>query len=131
MDPINSSRSSACWLPAACILKPQSALDVALALRIVTTLQAAFAVRGAGHNANSGFSSIGQEGILIDLGAMNQLTLNDDKSVVSIGPGNTWDVVYGTLGKFNLTAAGGRAAGVGVGGLLLGGLITNPLGPLE
>jgi FAD/FMN-containing dehydrogenase len=110
-------------MPAACFFRPQNSLEVALALRIVTTLQATFAVRSGGHNANPGFSSVGQQGIVLDLGALNQLTFNGDKSTVSFGPGNTWDKVYGAVGGFNLTVAGGRAAGVGVGGLLLGGLL--------
>ena len=92
-------------------------------LRIVTILQATFAVRGAGHNANPGFSSVGQQGIVINLGAMKQFTLNEDKSIASLGPGNTWDAVYGALGNFDLSVAGGRVAGVGVGGLLLGGMV--------
>lgn len=123
---LTSPRSSDCWLPATCILKAHTSLDVALALRIATTMQATFAVRGAGHNANPGFGSIGDQGILLDLGEINQVILNDDKSIASIGTGSTWGAVYGILEEFNLTVAGGRSADVGVGGLLLGGLI-NPL----
>ena len=94
-------------------------------MRLFTTLQATFAVRGAGHNSNPGFGSVGQQGILLDLSAINQITLDDDKSIASIGPGSTWDAVYGALEEFDLTGAGGRSANVGVGGLLLGGL-TSP-----
>lgn len=118
---LTPTRSANCWLPAACFIKVQNSLEVALALRIVTTLQATFTVRSAGHNPNPGFSSVGQQGILLDLGAVNQITVNHDKSVASVGPGSTWDAVYGALGEFDLTVVGGRSAGVGVGGLLLGG----------
>jgi FAD/FMN-containing dehydrogenase len=38
--------------------------------------------------------------------------------------GNTWDAVYSKLDELNLTVTGGRAAGVGVGGLSLGGGIS-------
>ncbi|KAI9646850.1 hypothetical protein NHQ30_004850 [Ciborinia camelliae] len=92
----------------------QNSLEVALALRIITTLNTKFAVRGGGHNPNPGFGSIGRQGILFDLRNMKDFTLNEDKSIVSLGPGNTWDVVYGELEKFDLSVAGGRAAGVGV-----------------
>lgn len=44
-----------------CIVKPRNAIDVAITLKIVTTLRATFAVRSAGHNSNPGFSSVGQE----------------------------------------------------------------------
>jgi len=122
---INPLRSSDCWLPAACIIKARSAMDVALALLIVTTVHANFAVRSAGHNANSGFSSVGQQGVLLDLGEMNQITFNEDNSQAFIGPGSTWDEVYGALEAINLTVAGGRSGGVGVGGLILGGSLQS------
>jgi hypothetical protein len=115
-------RSSLCHLPASCFIKPQNSLEVALALKIITTFQAIFATRGAGHNPNPGFSSMGQDGIVLDLGSINRLTFNEDKSTVSFGPGSQWDQVYEAVGQHNLSVAGGRAAGVGVTGLLLGGL---------
>lgn len=61
----------------------------------------------------------------MDLGEINQITFNEDRSIASIGTGSTWDVVYGILEAFDLTVAGGRAAGVSVGGLLLGGLLAS------
>jgi len=87
-------------------------------------LQVTFAVRGAGHNSNVRFANVGPEGVLLDLGAINQVVLNEDKSIASLGTGSTWDAVYGALEEFDLTVSGGRAAGVGVGGLILGGLMS-------
>lgn len=50
---------------------------------------------------------------------------SSDRSSVAIGPGNTWREVYTALENFNLTMVGGRAATVGVSGLLLGGRSTT------
>ena len=120
-----SNRNVNAWEPAACFFKPQSSFEVAVVLRIVTTLRTTFAVRGAGHNPNPGFSSVGQGGIVLDMAAINQLTFSADKSTVTFGPGNTWDKIYGAAAEFNLTVAGGRVAKVGVGGLLLGGKLAR------
>lgn len=63
-------------------------------------------------------------GVTVDLRAINQIDLNDDRSLASIGTGATWDAVYDTLDPLELSINGGRAAGVGVGGLTLGGGIS-------
>jgi FAD/FMN-containing dehydrogenase len=94
---------------------------VAVALKIVTLLGSKFAVRSGGHSTNKGFASIDSEGVLIDLASLDQVTVSADKSYASIGPGQHWENVYGTLEKQGLTVVGGRVAEVGVGGLMLGG----------
>ncbi|KAL8727256.1 MAG: hypothetical protein Q9181_005777 [Wetmoreana brouardii] len=43
-----------------------------------------FSVRSGGHSPNPGWSSVGEEGILIDLRRINQFSINCDKSVVSL-----------------------------------------------
>lgn len=115
-------RSKTCWLPAAGYLKPQNNVEVALSLKIVTYTQSPFVIRSAGHNANPGFSSIGETGIVLDLGALNTISLSPDRKIVSLGPGATWDSVYEELEKHELTVVGGRVPGVGVGGLITGGI---------
>jgi FAD/FMN-containing dehydrogenase len=94
---------------------------VALALKIVTFVRSKFAVCSCGHSANPGFASIGESGVLLDLGALNEISLSKEKNIVSLGPGAKWDEVYEELEKEGLTVVGGRVAGVGVGGLITGG----------
>jgi FAD/FMN-containing dehydrogenase len=55
---------------------------------------------------------------------MNAITLNDDRSVVSVGPGNVWVQVYAALEPYGLAAIGGRVSTIGVGGLVTGGGIS-------
>ena len=116
-----NNRSTTCWLPAACFIKIQNAVELALALKIVTVTQSKFAIRSVGYMANPGFSSVGDSGLLLDLGALNDTTLSSKGDVVSVGPGATWDKVYEKLEKQELTVVGGRVSGVGVGGLITGG----------
>lgn len=50
-----------------------------------------------------------------------QITYDADAQTVTLGAGQTWDVVYAVLQPYNVSALGGRAAGVGVAGFTLGG----------
>jgi len=47
--------------------------------------------------------------------------LSEDRSTTSVGPGNTWYDIYTKLDPLDVSVVGGREAGVGVGGLTLGG----------
>jgi FAD/FMN-containing dehydrogenase len=110
----------------ACVIVAATSDDVATAVRTLTALHKGknrlcpFAVRSGGHG-KSGFSNI-NGGVVIDLSGLNAVSVSDDREVVRIGPGATWGDVYGTLGPMNLTVPGGRHAGVGAGGLPLGGM---------
>jgi FAD/FMN-containing dehydrogenase len=105
-----------------CIFQPSSASHVSNVLRIIDYFQVKFAVRSGGHNPSPGFSSIGQGGILVDLGKINQVVLSSDKSFASLGPGGRWGDVISILEAQGATVIGGRIPHVGVGGLVLGGM---------
>lgn len=90
------------------MVTPSSTAGVALALKIVRFLQIQFAIRAGGHNPNSGFASVGTQGLLLDLSSLNQRRLSADKKIASIGPGNRWIDVYEYLDSANVTVIGGR-----------------------
>ncbi|KAF2198782.1 FAD-binding domain-containing protein [Delitschia confertaspora ATCC 74209] len=115
--------SQTCWLPAACFIRPQSAVDVAAALKIIRHTGTKFAVRTGGHNPNSGFGSIDGSGVLLDLRDLDFLSLDDD-ATLQAGPGNTWGKVYDFLDPHGRSAIGGRHYTVGLPGFLLGGGMT-------
>lgn len=54
---------------------------------------------------------------------LNQVTVNADRSVASLGPGGRWGDVYATLDAYegDFGVIGGRLPTIGVGGLILGG----------
>lgn len=85
-----------------------------------------FAVKSGGHAAFAGGSSI-EKGILVNLGRMNMVELSDDRATTKVGPGNTWYDVYRQLDPKRVSVVGGREAGVGVGGLTLGGKLRHNL----
>ncbi|KAI3317205.1 putative oxidoreductase [Xylariaceae sp. AK1471] len=116
-----------------CFLTPHTVDDVSAAVKSLTSSGNGgpyeFAVRSGGHtwfaDANSAPS-----GVTIDLRGLNSVDLSADQSSVSVGAGATWDAIYGKLDPLGLSVAGGRVAGVGVGGLTLGGGISY-FGPRE
>jgi len=71
--------------------------------------------------ANPGSSSIGEDGVLLDLGEMRKISLSEDRDIATVGPAATWDAVYEELEKHERTVVGGRVTDVGVAGLVLGG----------
>ena len=60
-------------------------------------------------------------GILIDMSQINDVSLDSEGKVASVGPGAYWGDVMTALAPHGATVVGARAPYVGVGGLLLGG----------
>lgn len=118
-------------LAPSCIVLPQNSKDVSRALWVLgaaaryTSYLAGtpclFAIRGGGHTPYAGSSNI-EQGVTIDLSFMKDVTVNDERTVTSIGPGARWLDVYLKLDSMDLAVSGGRVSSVGVAGLTLGGL---------
>ena len=109
-----------------CIVSPTSASDVALIVKTLVRKGASksnsssFAIRSGGHTPFAGAANI-ENGVTVDLRAMNVVKLSEDHSVTFAGAGSIWDDIYKKLQPLNLTVVGGRVAGLGVGGLTTGG----------
>lgn len=106
-----------------CVFKPAANKDVAVAVLLSRFTGCPFAAKCGGHAAFKGASN-SPGGVSIWFKDMNEVTLSDDKSTVAVGPGNNWDQVYAALEPEELTALGGRASDIGVGGLTTGGGIS-------
>lgn len=107
----------------ALVFQPSYAKEVAAAVIICRATGVKFAVKSGGHAPMAGASS-SDGGVSIDLRNFKNITLNEDKSLVSIGAGNIWEDVFDELAKHGKAVAGGRAGDVGVGGYTLGGGIS-------
>ncbi len=99
---------------------PKNANDVAAALNVSRNTGCPFAVKSGGHACFSGASNIAN-GITIDLSSLDEIIVSSDKLTTYTGAGNRWIDVYEKLTPRNLSVIGGRVAGIGVGGLTLGG----------
>ena len=71
--------------------------------------QCPFAVKGGGHAAFAGASSIAS-GITVSMERMNQVVVSNDKKFANVGPGNRWVDVYKTVEKFGVNVVGGRVS---------------------
>lgn len=105
------------------MFEPQTAQDVARALKILTATGTHFAVRGGGHMTVPNAANI-DNGVLISLNQMTTMKLTQNNSIAQLGPGLRWGTVYDWISQYNLGVAGGRYNPVGVSGFLLGGGIS-------
>ncbi|KAF2012097.1 FAD-binding domain-containing protein [Aaosphaeria arxii CBS 175.79] len=112
--------SQTCWLPAACFVKPQNGLEVAIALKLTAHIKSKFAVRSGGHNPNAGFGSVDETGLLIDLQRLQTMDLTPEGKL-NVGAGARWTSIYDFLDSHGLGAVGARKNDIGVSGFLLGG----------
>ena len=90
-------------------------------MKIFTYFNTTFAVRGAGHNSNPRFGSVGSNGVLLDMSSMRGIELSSDKSTVKVMPGHSWIDVYTEMSKNGLGVIGTKEPGPGVIGSMLGG----------
>ena len=63
-----------------------------------------------------------EDGVTIDLSALDHVEVVADEKVTKVGAGARWGDVYLKLDAMNLSVVGGRVYDVGVAGLTLGGL---------
>ena len=104
----------------ACYIQPESADEVAFVYSTVRREHCRFAIKSGGHGRLLNQSNQ-ENGVTIDLAAINHVNVADDRTSADIGPGLRWGQVYSQLEKHNLIVMGGRVLDVGVGGLLMGG----------
>lgn len=91
------------------MFKPKSTLDVSTVVLISRLYQCPFAVKGGGHAAWAGASSI-EDGITISMENFRKVAVASDKQSADIGPGLRWIDVYTAIEKDGLSVAGGRVS---------------------
>lgn len=92
----------------ACLVLPQSAEEVASAVKILNKYpDVEFAVKSGGHTPNERHSSI-QDGVLISTRDMAGVTYDDETQIATVKPGGEWNDVIGPLGEHGVTVVGGR-----------------------
>ncbi|KAL4403584.1 FAD binding domain-containing protein [Colletotrichum abscissum] len=106
--------------PPRCMVLPQTAEDVARTIQIISARNCSFGMRSGAHSAFRGSNGL-KHGITVDFGYMNSTEYDPTTGIASIRPGSNWGNVYSALDPFGVTAVGGRASVVGVGGFTTGG----------
>jgi hypothetical protein len=110
----------------ACIVTPAHTNDVVIIIRTLTLLidfgfpKINFAIRGGGHTPWAGSANI-NGGVTIDMRSIDDVTVNQNETITSVGAGALWGDVYRKHDSLGLAVVGGRGSVIGVGGLLTGG----------
>ena len=92
--------------------------DVSECLSVAKRANLSVVVRSGGHSTG-GFSS--QDGFLIDVSRMNDVTILPDSLTAWVGPGTNFRKLYAKMQSFGLHTPGGACPDVCVGGYMQGG----------
>jgi len=107
----------------ALIVRPASTEDVARAVDFARSEGRPIAVRGGAHGV-AGFSTC-DDGIVIDLGQLNQVHVDVESRRALAGGGTTWKIFDTAAQQHGLATTGGLVSSTGIGGFTLGGGIGN------
>ncbi|UZP34907.1 hypothetical protein NXS19_002723 [Fusarium pseudograminearum] len=107
-------------LHSSCMVMPRTTEDVSALMSVITTHQCQFGMGSGKHSAYRNSNAV-EDGITVDFGYMNQTWYDTKTKIASIKPGSNWGEVYKALEPYGVTAVGGRASPVGVGGFITGG----------
>ncbi|KAK7043921.1 hypothetical protein VNI00_008087 [Paramarasmius palmivorus] len=108
-------------LTPACVVTPTSTEDVSQAMAAIYNAKSKYAVLAGGHSAMKGWNNV-EGGVLIDFKNMKEATYNAQKDTVTLQPGIRWGETVAALAPQGVAPVGGRAAHVGSGFLLGGGI---------
>lgn len=101
------------------IVQCESGTDVASAIRVGRNAGLEIAVRGGGHGVAG--RSLVDDGMVIDLKHMNQVSVDPGRKIARVGGGATIGHLDRATEPFRLATTGGRVSTTGVGGFVLGG----------
>ena len=93
--------------------------DVVAAIGFARERDLAIAIRGGGHSAAG--LAVGDDALVIDLGAMNTVSVDPTAAVARAGGGAKWGQFDVATTAHGLATTGGAISTTGIGGLTLGG----------
>jgi len=93
--------------------------DVVRTIDLVRTTGLPLAIRGGGHNV-AGYGTV-EDGIVLDLGRLNDVVVDPDARLVHVGGGARLAEIDRATEPFALAVPIGVVSGTGIGGLTLGG----------
>ena len=103
----------------AAIARCAGADDVVAAVRVAREHRPVVSIRGGGHQVAG--SAVCDHGLVIDLSAMREVSVDPDARLARVAGGARWADVDRATQAFGLATPGGEVSVTGVGGLTLGG----------
>ena len=116
-------------LAPSCVVNPTNTNDVVIGVKTLAlankngSRKCFFAIRGGGHPPWAGSANI-NAGVTIDIRSIREITVNQDKTIASVGAGAIWGDVYREMDSLGPAVVGRRGSSIGVGGFLTGGKST-------
>jgi len=105
--------------PPALVLQPTSAHDVAAAVSFAREHGLLLSIKGGGHNIAG--TSIAEDGLVLDMSGMREVTVDPDARLAQVGPGCLLGEVDQATQAHGLATVLGFVSDTGVAGLTLGG----------
>ena len=105
----------------AAVAQPATAEEVSAVVKFATANGIAFNVKGGGHSTAAMSAAPSPEGMVLDLGLMNSVSVDPASQTVTFGGGCIWRQVDAALWEHGLATPGGAVSSTGVGGLILHG----------
>ena len=93
--------------------------DVVQAVRVAREQRPVLSIRGGGHQVAG--SAVCDDGLVIDLSALNTVEVDPAARVARVQAGATWGDVDRATQEYGLATTGGEVSDTGVAGLTLGG----------
>jgi FAD/FMN-containing dehydrogenase len=103
----------------ALIAQCTSPADVAAAIKLSRAEDLPLSVRGGGHGVAG--TAICQDGVVIDLSSMKQISVDPDTREITAQPGVLWGEFDQAAEIYGLATTGGQVSHTGIAGLTLGG----------
>ncbi|KAL0565080.1 hypothetical protein V5O48_016951 [Marasmius crinis-equi] len=104
-----------------CVVFPKNTTVVQSAMKTIFENQVNYAIQSGGHSAMKGWNNV-QDGVLIALSEMKEVSYDPEKDTITIQPGVRWGEALSILEPFGVAPVGGRQSDVGTGLILGGGL---------
>jgi len=101
------------------VLRCRGAADVVAGVEIAGERDLPVSVKGGGHHVSG--SAVVEDGLTLDMAAMDWVRVDPEGRTATVGPGATWGQVDRETQAFGLAVPGGQDPNIGVAGLTLGG----------
>jgi len=101
------------------VVEAESIEHIVETVRLAKEQNCRISIRSGGHSW--AVWSVRDEAILLDLGNMKHISVDDDKMIATVSPSTTGTMLNGVLADKGYMFAGGHCPDVGLGGFLLQG----------